>query len=411
MSNPSTGGTPINAGSAPYAHGMVTVDSLRSVVAPDVKVGVTSVSPFVEAAASIRDRVASGHSAGLGFTYRDPETATTPSISFPWASSIVVVAVPYLVDGDGVDTDDGRRVARFATGDRYDRVRLTLGHLGRLLEGEGYRAELVFDDDRLVDRAVAVRAGVAWSGKSTMAITPGAGPWFLIGSVVTDAPIDPTDPMVRGCGTCTACMPACPTGAIIAPGILDAARCLAAVLQQPGPIPAELREAVQGRIYGCDDCLVACPPGDQLLDSVTVGEPTPRPGAILAMADSDLDAFTAHWYVPKRNMRHVRRNALVALGNIGGDGDVGVLAGYLGHPDGLLRSHAAWALGALATPEAVSALRAARVGEAEASVLGEIDTALAAASAASIWVTGNDDTDVYAPVMTSDDGHEGIQRP
>lgn len=348
---------------------------LRAVVPDGVRVGVTDTAAFLETAHELRSRVEAGLHGGLGFTYGVPEQSTTPMQSFPWARSIVVVAVPYLREGDGAVST--RHVARFADGDRYAEVRTVLTQLESVLRSFGHRTEQVYDSDQLVDRAVAVRAGVAWNGKSTMAITPGHGPWFLIGSVVTDATLEPTAPMTRTCGTCTACIPACPTDAIVAPGVLDASRCLSAVLQRPGPIPLALRSAVGGRIYGCDDCLVACPPGHEALDSVSGAEPTLTPGQVLAMADAELAAIVSAWYVPRRNMRFVRRNALVAIGNTGAPEAVAVVAGYLGHPDRLLRCHAAWALGRLGGKHADAALVGARDAELDAAVIVEIDDALA----------------------------------
>ncbi|MCZ7532914.1 MAG: hypothetical protein M5U23_05855 [Acidimicrobiia bacterium] len=364
---------------------MVTLADLQAVVGDDVRLGVTDCAPFPEVAQTIEARVSEGLNGGLGFTYAAPDVATRPLVSFPWGRSIVVAAVPYLVDGDG---DDPRRsVARFADGDRYGNVRETLALMEGVLVDEGHRVEQVFDDDRLVDRAVAVRAGVAWSGKSTMALTPGHGPWFLIGSVVTDAVLAPSKPMVRTCGSCTACLPACPTGAIIAPGVLDASRCLAAVLQRPGSIPIELRESVGHRIYGCDDCLVACPPGDQALVPLSVGSLSVAsssfgggrldPASVLAMTDDELNGIASHWYVPKRNMRFVRRNALIAAGNAASERDVALLCGYLGHPDPLLRGHAAWALGRSDSEIGHAALVAARRRERDPDVCGEISAVLA----------------------------------
>ncbi len=323
---------------------------LVAAVPPDVRVGVTDLAGFDDARDAIEARVSSGLNGGLGFVYASPEESTNPARTFPWGRSIVVAAVPYLRDGDGeVDASSDsagvvRSVARFADGDRYLAVRDTLGALQSVIEAAGGRCEHVFDDDRLVDRAVAVRAGVAWPGKSTMAINPTAGPWFLIGSVVTDIEIEPTEPMSRGCGTCDACIPACPTGAIVGPGVLDARRCLAAVLQRPGPIPEELREAVGGRIYGCDDCLSACPPGTKVLGVLSPSTTQPTPRSVLERTDDELATMSRHWYVPKRNVRFVRRNALVALGNTGNEADLPFLAGYLGHPDPLLQSHASWAI-------------------------------------------------------------------
>jgi epoxyqueuosine reductase len=362
---------------------MLTLSDLEALVDEGVRVGVTDLAPFLLERDRIVNSVAGGLNGGLGFTYASPEISTSPSTSFPWAASIVVVAVPYLADGDAVT--DHRTVARFADGDRYTNVRRALGAIARALDDRGFRSETVFDDDRLVDRAVAVRAGVAWNGKSTMALTPLHGPWILIGSVVTDAPMEPTPAMLRSCGTCTACIPACPTGAILEQGVLDASRCLAAVLQRPGKIPDGLRKAVGSRIYGCDDCLTACPPGDRALMRVGVPGDQLTPVEVLEMSDRDIDDTFGHWYVPKRNMRFVRRNALVVLGNVGTDADLGVLAGYLGHPDSLLRGHAAWAVGTIGGSTALRVLEAALLRENDPTVVAELTSAIAATSTAPVY--------------------------
>jgi epoxyqueuosine reductase len=362
---------------------MPTLSDLEAVLDDGVRVGVTDLAPFPVERDRIASRVADGLSGGLGFTYTSPDVSTSPARSFPWAASIVVVAVPYLAEGDAVA--EGRTVARFADGDRYAGVRRALGAIARALHSDGYRAEPVFDDDRLVDRAVAVRSGVAWNGKSTMVLTPAHGPWILIGSVLTDAPLERTGAMVRSCGTCTACMPACPTGAIVAPGVLDASRCLAAVLQRPGAIPSELRNAIGSRIYGCDDCLTACPPGDHALMRTGNRREQLAPLEVLGMPDNEIDATFEHWYVPKRNMRFVRRNALVVLGNVGTVADLGVLAGYLGHPDSLLREHAAWAVGTIGGSTALRVLDGALSRENDPTVVREIASAIAASSAVPVY--------------------------
>jgi epoxyqueuosine reductase len=177
--------------------------------------------------------------------------------------------------------------------------------------------------------------------------------------------------MQRTCGTCDACIPACPTGAIVAPGVLDARRCLAAIFQSRGPIPVAVRESAGVRVYGCDDCLTACPPGHQALQ--TLGASSPPDGAeLLARSDAELDATFAHWYVPGRSMRFIRRNAIVAVGNGGSANDLGLLGGYLGHPDALLRGHAAWAIGRIGGELAEGMLDVAARGESDATVSREI---------------------------------------
>lgn len=308
--------------------------------------GVAAADPFPEARVALEEAVGSGRSAGLAFTFRHPELATHPGRSFPRARSLVVAAHAYVpASGDpGPPRPLTARIARFATSDHYAPLRSALGAVADLLRGAGHRAEVLVDDNRLVDRAAAMRAGVGWFGKSTMVLVPGSGPWVLLGSVVTDAVLPPTAPMRRTCGTCTACIPACPTGAIVAPGVLDARRCLAAVLQSPGWIPRELRRAVGDRLYGCDDCLDACPPGDRLrLGAASGGRVDLIP--LLRLTDDALRARFPHFFVPRQDGRWLRRNALVVLGNSGGRDALPVLADHADRPDPMIRGHAAWALG------------------------------------------------------------------
>lgn len=321
--------------------------------------GVTGAEPFPEAHAALVDAVASGRSAGLSFTFRQPAVAADPRHTFPWARSLVVAAHAYVPDaGDpGPGMAGAARIARFAVGDRYAPLRAALAAVADLLGERGFRAEVLVDDSRLVDRAAAVRAGVGWSGKSTMVLVPGAGPWVLLGSVVTDADLPADEPMRRTCGTCDACIPACPTGAIVAPGVLDARRCLAAILQSPGWIPRDLRQAVGDRLYGCDDCLEACPPGDRIRVGAGSGGRVDV-AALLALDDAALRARFPHFFVPRNEGRWLRRNALVVLGNTGGGAAAAVLADHTRHPDPVVRGHAAWALGRATGEEARGILEA-----------------------------------------------------
>ncbi len=342
--------------------------------------GFADAAPFADMTARLADAVSSGRSAGLPFTFRDPERASDIRVSFPWAESLVVAAMAYLpkAGSPGVGAPGTGRIARFATTDHYQPLREALTEVAGHLIDLGYRAEVLVDDSRLVDRAAAVRAGVGWSGSSTLVLVPGAGPWVLLGSVVTDAPLPASAAMRRTCGTCTACMPACPTGAIVAPGVLDARRCLSAVLQSPGWIPADLRVAVGDRLYGCDDCLEACPPGDRLGAADGTGEiERVELHHLLGADDVTLRARFAHFYVPRNEGRWLRRNALVVLGNTGGSGAIGVLAGYAGNRDPILRGHAAWALGRIDDSRAGAVLRKVAAADPDAAVAAEAADALA----------------------------------
>jgi epoxyqueuosine reductase len=346
-------------------------------------IGVTDTSPFPEEEQRIHHRVSNDLHGGLSFTYAQPEKACRPAESFPWASSIVVAAVAYLNDGDG--DSSGRTVARFADGDRYVYLDRVLGEIASSIKAEGGRSEIVYDDVRLMDRAVAIRAGIAWSGKSTMVLTPGLGPWILLGCVVTDVLLAVGEPMQRSCGTCDACIPACPTNAIIAPGILDARRCISAVLQRRGVIDRDLREAIGGRIYGCDDCLTSCPPGHPALRRVSAANEALTPEHLLTLSDEDLEPLVDHWYVPSRRMRFVRRNALVALGNTGDESDLEIASRYLHSQDPLLRSHAAWAIGRIGGTEARSIIASASEREADPSVEEELELAVGACGQGGVY--------------------------
>ena len=316
------------------------------------RVGFAGTEAFPEVEATMRHRLENGTSGRLGFTYKNPFIATTPRESFPWGRTLVVAALAYLPDSGSPDSDDqsgtpSGRVSRVAANDAYRPLRLGLERLAGQLRTEGYRAEVLCDDSRLVDRAAAIRAGLGWWGKNTMVLIPGIGPWSVIGSVVTDADLVPDRPLERGCGACSACLPACPTGALVAPGVLDAERCLAAWAQRPGLVPTGYRVAMGDRLYGCDDCLVACPPGGKLLRA------TSHPGGrfdlamILRASDQTLLSLFGHWFLPNRDPRIVRRNALIAAGNSSSQEMVAPVSLYAAHPDWVLRAHAVWALGRL----------------------------------------------------------------
>ena len=334
--------------------------------------GVTSTDPFDGLAATMNERKAAGVSANLAFTYRDPTIAADVRRTFPWAERLVAVAFAYEPEaGTSVPEPGTLRIARFADGDHYLGLRAALAVLVAELESSGARAHALTDDSRLVDRAVAQRAGIGWWGRSTMVLVPGAGPWVLLGSVATDAPLDVDEPMVRTCGSCTACIPACPTGAILDDGVLDVRRCLAHHLQSPGLIPEELRAAVGDRLYGCDDCLTSCPPGNRALEAAG---PVPGPEIldILGATDADLLERYGHFYLPARRPRILRRNALVAAGNDRSPELESVIIGYLGHPDWLLRAHAAWAVGQLGTELGRAALDVALSEEGDGRVRREL---------------------------------------
>jgi epoxyqueuosine reductase len=321
------------------------------------RVGIASAEPFDGTRVVIEQRRAAGLAGSMQFTYRNPARSTDPSRALAAVESLVVGARRY--DRGAVDEPaDGRphaRVARYATTDHYGALRRSLDVVADRLRADGWQARVVLDDNALVDRAAAHRAGLGWFGKNSMVLAPGLGSWVVLGSVLTDAPLPPSGPPVPdGCGSCRRCLDACPTGAIVAPGVVDARRCLAWLVQADGVFPAEHRVALGDRLYGCDECQEVCPPSRR--GPAGTDDPGRDPGPwvdvvdlLAASDDALLDRF-GRFYVPHREPRYLRRNALVVLGNSGRSDDPVVAAAVrdallatLGHPDPIVRSHAVWA--------------------------------------------------------------------
>lgn len=340
--------------------------------------GVAGAEPFPEVRVQIERRKQDGLAAGLQFTLEQPQISTDVTASFPWARSLLVAGRTYLPEAGhpGPPIAGMGRIARFAVGDAYVPLRRGLQKLADELNNRGWKAEVLCDDNRLVDRAAAVRAGLGWWGKNTMVLSPNLGPWMLFGSVVTDANLPHDQPMRRDCGTCQACLPACPTGALVAPGVLDATICLAALAQAPGVLPRNLRVPMGDRIYGCDDCIDACPPGARLAQQGSTSGNRIDLVDFLAASDRTILDRYQHMFIPERRPRYLRRNALVALGNSGTHDHLGILSGYVGHPDWLLRLHAAWAVGHIGGSASVSILNMARSFELHDQVIEEIDLTL-----------------------------------
>ena len=236
-------------------------------------VGIAAAGVFEEARGDLLERRRLGLNGDMQFTYRNPERSTDPERILPGARALVVGAWSYrhqepasVAGGPGcvAGSDPVAHVARYARRDHYASLRTALAPIADHLEGLGWRAVVVCDDNALVDRAAAHRAGLGWFGKNSLMLLPGLGSWFVLGTVVTDAPLPPTvpddpAPHAEGCGSCTRCLTACPTGALVSPGVVDARRCLAWLVQSPGSFPEEHRRALGGRIYGCDECQQVCP--------------------------------------------------------------------------------------------------------------------------------------------------------
>ncbi len=333
-------------------------------------VGFCLAEPFTDTARILRERKQAGLHAGMQFTYRNPARSTDPARMLPGAASLVVGALTFdAAPCDRPDDDSPyARVAAYARADYYTPLRTALDAIAEALRSESWRAVVSADDNGLVDRAAAHRAGIGWWGKNSNLLVPGAGSLVVLGAVVTDAALVSADPapVPDGCGSCRRCLDGCPTGAIVAPGTVDARRCLAWLVQADGVFDPDHRVALSGRIYGCDDCSEVCPPNrvqlrgraDRRADPAHTGEAVARAGRspeslqpwvpvldLLEATDDELMAAYGRWYIPRRQPRYLRRNALVVLANVGEPSDPRVRAAVdraLGDPDPLIAAHAVW---------------------------------------------------------------------
>ena len=345
-------------------HGGVVSPSLEHLRAVATRhgidaLGVARAEVFVSTRDDLKSRKAVGLSADMQFTYRNPDRATDPTRALPDARSLVVGARSYHREPGANDVKGpAGDVAKYVWEDHYAQLRVGLEAVAAELTADGWRTRVLMDDNALVDREAAYRAGLGWYGKNANLLLPGQGSWFVLGSILTDAELPPAEPIDDGCGTCDQCLTSCPTEAIVAPGVIDARRCLAWLVQAQGIFPAEHRAALGTRIYGCDDCQDVCPANRRRArQPVHITNAARRPWVplldLLGADDETLLADYGAWYIPAREPRYLRRNALVAIANTRSGGDPSVRAAvaiYLGHPDPMLRVHAVWAARRLDIP-------------------------------------------------------------
>jgi epoxyqueuosine reductase len=250
--------------------------------------GITDPSPIPDGE-RLDQWLASGYAGVMRYLHRQARKRKDPRLIVPKAKSVVVVLDNYY-DGDP-DPGPPPRLARYARGDDYHRVtRARMEPLADFLRSEGATVAHTFADSGPVpERALALRAGLGWIGKNTMLIRPGAGSFFFIGTVFTDLSLaydrsDATD----HCGSCTRCLDACPTDALVEPRLLDATRCISYLtIEQKGPIPEPLAQRLEGWVFGCDICNEVCPWNQRFAEASSAEEFRSRD----ALAGADPEAF------------------------------------------------------------------------------------------------------------------------
>jgi epoxyqueuosine reductase len=383
-------------------------------------VRITSAREFPEAEQVIKERLAQGLMDGLPwFTTERAGVSCHPDALLPGASSIIALAMVYLTEqpDECVDGIPRGRVSRYAWGDDYHEIiKPRLQQFAAWLRAYGQNevgeveTRVFVDTGRMVDRAVAQRAGLGWYGKNTNILTRGWGSWVFLAEIVTNLPLGGDagkfydTPAKASCGSCEICLHACPTAALPAPYVLDNTRCISYLtIELRGSIPLELRPLMGNLIFGCDICQEVCPvnkvaerrlglrkdggisssssqpvhfrPRQEFRPRESIGS-SPELIPLLSLTEEQFRERFRFSPIRRTKRRGLLRNVCVALGNSGDQQAVPALIGALHDDEPLIRGHAAWALGRIGGEQAKKALEEALPCEGDEEVRKEIRCAL-----------------------------------
>jgi epoxyqueuosine reductase len=298
-----------------------------------------------------------GAAGEMSYMERGEEKRGDPQKVLSGARSIVVLAMNYWQGGAKIgnrksETGKTGRISRYAWGDDYhDVIAAKLGKIDNFLRGFAGTQKCYVDTGPILERDYAAQAGVGWHGKSTMLIDPRLGTWFFLAEILTTLELPPDNPQRDRCGKCERCMTACPTGAITSPHRLDARRCISYLtIELKGSIPLDLRPLIGDRIYGCDECLDACP-WNRFAEVSRESAFSARKSAIgmvlrdyLTLGEAEFRIMFRNSPIKRIKRRGFLRNVCVALGNVGDLNDLPMLERAAVDPEPLIAEHANWAI-------------------------------------------------------------------
>ena len=300
--------------------------------------------------------VSRGHAGEMSYLTSQVERRSDLRTAFPWARSVLSVGLQYdtLHPYSTAAPPDHGWISRYAWGDDYHQVmKAMLDRVVESLQGETgpFRARTYVDTGPIVERAYAAAAGLGAWGRNCCLLHPEHGSWFFLGEAVTDLELAPDTPRLDMCGSCTACIEACPTDALRAPYVLDATRCISYLtIEVKGAVPEDKRAGVGRHVFGCDICQDVCPWNRKRKQQ---GGPAfePRPGALAPdlgdLASLDDEAFRDRFRnspVKRAKRRGLLRNVAVALGNSAEPSKRPILERLAADQDPVVREHALWAL-------------------------------------------------------------------
>jgi epoxyqueuosine reductase len=303
----------------------------------------------------LRDWLAQGYAGEMAYMHRQGEARRHPASILPDVRSVVMVGMNYGGEAHGLPRVGLGRIARYARGNDYhDVLRERLNRLLTLVQAEipGCRGRGVVDTAPLLERDFARRAGLGWFGKNTMLLNRRQGSYFFLGALLLDLDLRP-DPQheTNHCGTCTACLDACPTNAFPAPGVLDSRRCISYLtIELRSPVPEDLRTGLGDWLFGCDVCQEVCP-WNRKAPAATEPAFAPRPdleavdpAELLGLSEQEFRQRFRGTALTRGKRRGLLRNAALVLGNTGDERAVPALQRALGDDEPLVREAATWAL-------------------------------------------------------------------
>ena len=352
------------------------------------KIGFTTASPFDE----LKNRLIRQQELHYqsGFEEPDIDKRTNPSLLMEGAQSIISIAVAYPSKmTNRVVSKKGERRGIFSRASWGMDYHIVLRERLRKLEAyikekvPGALCKSMVDTGELADRAVAERAGIGWSGKNCAVITPEFGSYVYLGEMITNLPFEPDIPMEDQCGTCNKCIEACPTGALVQGGQINAQHCISFLTQTKGMIAEEFRNKIGNRLYGCDSCQTACPVNkgkdfhlhQEVEPEPEIAKPLLRP--ILQLSNRQFKEKFGHVSGAWRGKNPIQRNAMIALAHFKDDSALEDLVDLLNHDSRpMIRATAAWAIRMIAGKESKATLEEALKVESDDTVKTEIEKAL-----------------------------------
>jgi epoxyqueuosine reductase len=304
------------------------------------------------------------------------------------AKSIISVAQDYLIEETENITDKKQlcgKIAKYDVGNFYYDLKLKLN---KIVDFINQRSDFEYKSKNkscyvsLVEKPIAARAGVGWYGKHGIIITERFGSWVVLGEIITELELEADAPLLQSCGDCKICIDLCPTQAIVSPYIVDRTRCLQYISERPMKVPADFREVWGDRLYGCTTCQEFCPKNIKIKPI----KYQPKYGYIsssvpliplLQISEEEYQRFFAYNQIAMRPREAIKRNAALALGNIGDSRAVNPLVKVLQEDENsMVRGHTAWALGKIGGKKAKFALEKALKIEDDREVGEEIIDAL-----------------------------------